>query len=219
MPSNSHRHQSTGEEIANSVSHGLGALGVLVAAPFLLPAVLREGSGRATVGAVSFLASALLLYLSSTLYHALPRNRAKQVFERLDHAAIYLLIAGTYTPFLLGPLRGGWGWTLLGIVWVAAIVGVVLKSTWGARHKRLSTWLYVAMGWLVIVAARPLLASVPPAGLLWLLAGGVAYTAGAAFYLFDHHLRFAHFLWHLCVLIGTTCHFVAVFGYAQGAAR
>lgn len=210
------RSQSTGEEIANSVSHGVGALGVALVSPFLLPGVMRAGGGWALAGALAFVLTALLLYLSSALYHALPPNRAKRVFERIDHSAIYLFIAGSYTPFLLGALRGGWGWTLLGIIWSLALVGVVVKSTWGARGKRLSTWLYVAMGWLVVVALRPLLQHLPAAGLAWLLAGGLAYTAGAAFYLLDHRIRFAHFVWHIFVLAGTACHFVAVFGYARG---
>lgn len=200
------------------MSHGIGAVGVALAAPFLLSDVARAGNGWALAGALSFLSTAFLLYLSSTLYHALPRNRAKSVFERIDHSAIYVFIAGSYTPFLLGALRGGWGWSLLGVIWALAIVGVVIKSARGARRKRLSTWLYVAMGWLVVVALHPLVTRVPAAGLLWLLAGGIAYTAGSVFYLLDHRVRYAHLAWHLSVLAGTTCHFVAVFGYAGGAA-
>jgi hemolysin III len=155
----------------------------------------------------------VLLYVASTLYHALPQNRAKRVFRALDHGAIFLLIAGTYTPFTLGVLRGTWGWTLLGLVWGLAIAGVILKAVGRLRYPVLSTCLYLGMGWLVLVAVRPLWLRVPPAGLLWLLAGGIAYTAGVAFFA-ARRLRYSHFVWHLFVLAGTACHFFAVLWYA-----
>jgi hemolysin III len=160
-----------------------------------------------------FAATMLLLYLTSTLYHALPRNKAKRVFRVLDHGAIFLLIAGTYTPFTLGVLRGAWGWTLFGLVWSLALFGIVLKAVGGIRYPRLSTALYIGMGWLAIIAVRPLLLHVPPSGLLWLVGGGVAYTAGVAFYAAER-LRYGHFVWHLFVLTGTSCHFWAVLWYA-----
>lgn len=209
-----HRQQSPGEEIANSVVHGVGFLGALVALPILIVSALPNGR-LAVVGAAVFGGTVALLYLASTLYHALAHERTKHVFQILDHGAIYLLIAGTYTPILLGALRGPWGWSLLGIIWALAIGGVVLKSVGGVRHPRLSTLLYVAMGWLIVVAVRPMWTSMPGWGLLWLAAGGAAYTAGVLFYANDR-LRYGHFVWHLFVLIGTVCHFIAVWRYSGG---
>jgi hemolysin III len=207
------REQSPGEEIANSVSHGVGLLAAVTAVPFLVVAAVERGKVAGIVGASIFAATMVLLYLASTLYHALPANRAKQVFRILDHAAIYLLIAGTYTPFTLGVLRGAWGWTLFGLVWGLALVGVVVKAVGGVRHLRASTILYLVMGWLVLIAAKPLWLRMPSWGLFWLFAGGVAYTVGVAFFRADR-VRYAHFVWHLFVLVGTACHFVAVFRYA-----
>ena len=206
------RPQSLGEEIANSISHGVGALAVLGAAPILIVATRRRGDTQDVIAAAVFAASMLLLYLTSTFYHALPRNTAKRVFRVLDHSAIYLLIAGTYTPFTLGVLRGAWGWTLFGLVWSLAILGIVLKAVGGIRYPRISTTFYIAMGWLCLVAARPLWLHIPLSGLLWLMAGGVAYTAGVAFYALDR--RYTHFVWHLFVLAGTSCHFFAALWYA-----
>jgi hemolysin III len=165
------------------------------------------------VGASVFAATIVLLYLASTLYHALPRNRAKRVLQVIDHGAIFLLIAGTYTPFTLGVLRGAWGWTLLGVVWGLAAVGIVLKAVGRLRHPALSVCLYLGMGWLVLIAVRPLWLRVPLAGLLWLLAGGLAYTAGLAFFA-AKGMRYSHLVWHLFVLAGTACHFFAVLWYA-----
>lgn len=207
-----HRPQTLGEEIANSVSHGVGFLAALVALPFLVIGELQHGTA-AVVGAVVFAATMALLYLTSTIYHALAENRAKRVFRILDHGAIYLLIAGTYTPFTLGALRGPWGWTLFGVIWGLAVFGVAAKSMGGIRYRRLSTALYLAMGWLVVIAAKPLYLHVPGWGLFWLAAGGVAYTAGVGFYL-AKRLKYAHFVWHLFVLTGTACHFVAVLNYS-----
>ena len=170
---------------------------------------LRRLSVRASSGA-----TLLFLYLASTIYHALPAGKAKQAFQVVDHCAIFLLIAGTYTPVTLGVLRGSWGWSLFGVVWGLAIFGVLCKTIFGAGSPRLSSWLYLAMGWLVVVAALPMMNSVPIPGLLWLLAGGLAYTFGVAFFLADNRLRYAHFVWHLFVITGSSCHFVAVFWYA-----
>jgi hemolysin III len=211
-PAVQHRPQSLGEEIANSVSHGVGFLAALVGLPVLVWGALPHGAA-AVVGAVIFAVTAALLYLTSTLYHALAPNRAKRLFQIFDHGAIYLLIAGTYTPFTLGVLRGTWGWTLFGLIWAIAVAGVVIKSVGGIRYHRLSTALYLAMGWLVLIAAKPLWQSMPGWGLFWLAAGGVAYTAGVGFYAADR-LRYGHFVWHLFVLAGTACHFVAVLYYA-----
>ena len=207
------RTQSRGEEIANAVSHGVGFLAALAAAPILIVAAIHRGDTAGVVGASIFGATVVLLYLSSTLYHAMPRSRAKTVFRIMDHGAIYLLIAGTYTPFTLGVLRGGWGWTLLGIVWSLAIAGVVLESVGRVRYPTLSTGVYLAMGWLLVVAAKPLWLGMPRWGLFWLIAGGVAYTAGVGFFA-AKRIPFGHLIWHLFVLTGTTCHFIAVLRYA-----
>jgi hemolysin III len=204
---------SLGEEIANAVSHGVGFLAALAAAPFLVLASARRGDAIGIVGASVFAATVALLYLASTLYHALPPNNAKRVFRVIDHSAIFLLIAGTYTPFTLGALRGAWGWTLFAVVWGLAVLGVTLKSVGGMRYPRLSTTLYIGMGWLVLIAIRPLWLQVPLAGWLWLIAGGVAYTAGIAFYAAER-VRYGHFVWHMFVLMGTACHFFAVLWYA-----
>jgi len=207
------RRQSRGEEIANSVSHGVGFVAALAASPFLIGYAARRGSPAFVAGTSVFAATLLLLYLASTLYHALPRGRAKHVFRIIEHGAIYLLIAGTYTPFTLGVLRGPWGWTLIGLVWALALAGVLLNALGGVTHPKLSMVLYLGMGWLMVVAVRPLWLRVPHAGLLWLLAGGLAYTAGVGFY-GAKRLRYGHFVWHLFVLAGTACHFVAVRCYA-----
>jgi len=207
------RTQSLGEEIANSVSHGIGLLAALAAVPVLVLAAVQRRGAVGIVGASVFAATIVLLYLASTLYHALPRNRAKRVFQILDHGAIYLLIAGTYTPFALGLLRDTWGWTLFGLVWGLAVAGVLLKAVGGVRHSTLSTCLYLAMGWLILIAAKPLWLHVPTWGLFWLLSGGIAYTAGVAFFA-ARRARYSHFVWHLFVLAGTACHFIAVLLYA-----
>lgn len=205
--------QSLGEEIANSVSHGVGFLLALGAAPFLVRAAVQRGSPSGIVGAGVFAATVVLLYLASTLYHALPPNRAKRVFRILDHGAVFLLIAGTYTPFTLGVLRGAWGWTLFGVVWSLAAVGIVLTAARGIRYPRLATGVYLGMGWLVVIAIRPLWLRLPFMGLLWLVAGGIAYTVGVRF-LAAKRMRYSHFVWHLLVLVGSACHFVAVLRYA-----
>jgi len=207
------RPQSLGEEVANSVSHGLGLSAAVAAFPVLVMAAQQRGDTAGIVGASVFATTMVLLYLVSTLFHALPRCRAKRVFQILDHSAIYLLIAGTYTPFTLGVLRGDWGWTLFGLVWGMAIAGTVLKALGGVRYTTLSTWTYLAMGWLVVIAAQTVWTLVPGWGLFWLIAGGVAYTAGAAFFMAER-IRYFHFVWHLFVVAGTACHCIAVLRYA-----
>jgi hemolysin III len=209
------RPQSLGEEIANSVTHGVGLL--LSVAALALLVVTAAGTGdpwRVTAASV-YGATLVLLYAASTLYHALPGRRVKAVFQRLDHAAIYLLIAGTYTPFVLGPLRGGWGWSLFGVVWALAVLGIVLKSVFGIRLAVLSTVVYIVMGWLVVIASGPLAARVPAGGLHWLLAGGVLYTLGVVFFAWER-ARYSHAVWHLFVLAGSGAHFWAVAVYAGG---
>lgn len=203
--------QSLGEELANSISHGLGLIAALIGAPILMLAAWRGGDRLFFLGTAVFAGAMLLVYLGSTLYHAWPRGTLKSIFQVIDHSAIFLLIAGTYTPFTLGPLRGPWGWTILVLVWTLALFGVALKMVSGAeRRKGLSIALYLGMGWLILIAFRPLLSHLPPIGLAWLVAGGLAYTGGVFFFLRERR-RYTHFVWHLFVLLGTTCHFLAVF--------
>lgn len=207
------RGQSLGEEIANSVSHGVGLVAAIAATPLLITHAAQRAGGAFLVGTSVFAATLVLLYLASTLYHALPRGQAKRVFQVIEHGAIFLLIAGTYTPFTLGVLRGAWGWTLFGLVWGLAALGVFLKAVRGVRYPALSLLLYLGMGWVIVVAIRPLWLAVPLAGLVWLLLGGLAYTVGAAFFAAERR-RYCHFVWHLFVLAGTSCHFIAVWFYA-----
>jgi hemolysin III len=207
------RPQSLGEEIANSVSHGVGLLAAFAAFPVLVLSALQRGNALEIAGASVFATTVVLLYLTSTLFHAFPHSRAKRVFQVLDHSAIYFLIAGTYTPFTLGVLHGTWGWILFGLVWGMALVGTMLKVLGGIRYNTVSTLVYVAMGWLVVIAADKVWALVPAWGIFWLFAGGIAYTAGAVFFLAER-VRYFHFVWHLFVIAGTACHVVAVLWYA-----
>jgi len=204
---------SLGEEIANSISHGLGLLLAIAAVPILVVAAVRAGRASFVVGVSVFGASMVVLYLASTLYHSLTHERAKRVARLFDHSAIFLLIAGSYTPFTLGVLRGPWGWTLLGIVWGLAAIGLTVKAIGGTRHMWISIALYLAMGWLALVAVKPMVTLIPLPGLFLILAGGVAYTGGLGFFA-AHRLRYHHLIWHLCVIAGTTCHFFAVLWYA-----
>ena len=198
------------------MSHGIGFLLAVAALPVLLHGCAQSGAGPLDIAAVSvFAATMMLLYLVSTLYHALPAGRAKAVFARFDHAAIYLFIAGSYTPFALGALRHGPGWTLLGVVWLIAAVGVLAKLMNRMQHLLWSTALYLAMGWLAVFAAGPLLHNVAPAGIALLLAGGACYTLGALVFLLDSRVRYAHFAWHLFVMSGSACHFLAALWYAR----
>ena len=208
------REQSQGEEIANSISHGIGLAAALIGTPFLIKQAARHGDVGFVVGTSLFSATAIFLYLASTLYHALPVGKTKRVFRILEHSAIFLLIAGTYTPFTLGVLQGSWGWILLTTIWTLAAVGVVLKVFYGTSFPILSTALYLLMGWMVVIAADLLIARMPTPGLLWLIAGGLSYTLGVVFFALDSRLRYAHLIWHLFVLAGTTCHYFAVLWYA-----
>jgi len=207
------RVQSLGEEIANSVSHGIGFLAAVAAAPCMIVSAVERGSTASVVGVSIFAATMMLMYLTSTLYHALPGDKVKRVFRILDHNAIYLLIAGTYTPIVLGVLYGAWGWTLFGLVWGLALAGIILKSVSGVKYHGVSLVIYVAMGWLVLIAVRPLLEVMPFWGMFWLVTGGVFYTAGIVFYR-NESLKYSHFVWHLFVIAGTVCHAVAIMGWA-----
>lgn len=207
------RPQTLGEEIANSVSHGAGLVAAIAGAPVLIVAAAHS-SAASIVGAAVFAATMILLYLASSLYHALPAGRAKRVFLKLDHGSIYLFIAGSYTPFTLGALGGPWGWTLFGMVWALAAVGIALKSFDRLEHPWLSTGLYLAMGWLVVIAAVPMFERIPLPGIALLAAGGLAYTLGVVFFVLDSRWRFAHAVWHAFVIAGTGFHFFAVLHYA-----
>ena len=208
------RGQSQGEEISNSISHGIGLVAALVGTPFLIMHAVRIGDAGFIVGASLFSVSMILLYLASALYHALPRGKAKRCFRIIEHSAIFILIAGTYTPLTLGILRGAFGWALFGIVWGLAIAGVALKAFYKTAHPIISTGLYLLMGWLLVIAIKPLFARMPTAGLFLLIAGGLSYTAGVAFFATDSRLKYGHLIWHLFVITGTTCHYFVVLWYA-----
>ncbi len=183
----------------------------MAGAALLITKSSLQGDAWKIVGSSIFSASMVLLYGASSLYHSVP-GKAKKVLVKLDHCAIYLLIAGTYTPFALVTLRGPWGWSLFGVVWGLAVLGIIKELCFG-RDRFPSVPLYLAMGWLAVVAAVPLVRELPGAGLVWLIAGGVLYTAGILFYANDERWRHAHGIWHLFVLGGTACHYMAVLLY------
>lgn len=203
---------SKGEEIAHAITHGLGALLSLGALALLIVRAVQHGGPRLIVAVTVYGATMFVLYMASTLYHALTPKKAKRVFELMDHAAIYLLIAGSYTPFTLAVLGGGLGWALFGVSWAMAAAGIVYEVVFLRPSKKLSLMFYLLMGWLMIVAIKPLAGALPPEALAWIAAGGVAYTGGAAFYAwrgFPYH----HAVWHVFVLIGSICHFICVLNY------
>jgi hemolysin III len=197
------------EELANATTHAIGVLASVIGGVFLIVMAALGGNAWSVVGVSVFAAALVLLYLASTLYHAARSPAMKRRLKTLDHCAIHILIAGTYTPFLIGTLRGGWGWSLFGVIWGLALGGVAFKLFFAGRFPALSTALYVAMGWLVLIAARPLVAAVDPAVLYWLLAGGIAYTGGTVFY-HAERIPFSHAIWHIFVMGGSICHGVAV---------
>jgi hemolysin III len=200
------------EERLNAITHGIGAaLGVT--ALVLLLATCRDCSAVRIVSYSVYGSSLILLYLSSTVYHGVMEEKLKEIFARVDHSAIYLLIAGTYTPFTLITLNGPWGWTIFGIEWGLALAGVIYKVFfYKDSHRGISTALYLAMGWMAIIAIKPLIGALPTGGLIWLGAGGISYSLGVIFYLWDR-LPFAHVIWHLFVLGGSICHFFAIYYY------
>jgi hemolysin III len=205
------------EEVANAVTHGVGLVLSLIGMPILILAALDRGERATVIGASVFGATLIALYAASTLYHAIPHPSLKQKLRVVDHAAIYLLIAGTYTPFTLGVLRGTWGWTLFGIVWTLAALGVLFKVVFGSgAMAKVSTAIYVAMGWVIIIAIKPLMASMEHAGLMLLVAGGLCYTGGVIFYV-DRRRAWTHPVWHLFVMGGSICHYFAVLWYAAPA--
>ncbi len=198
-----------GEELFHSISHGIGAALSIAGLVVLVALAATRGNVYQVVSFSIYGATLVLLYTASTLYHGARRPRAKRIFQILDHVAIYLLIAGTYTPFLLVALRGVWGWTLLVIIWGLALAGISLKIAFIRRFQKLSVLTYLLMGWLCVIAMRELLAHMSPAGVGWLIAGGVFYTVGVIFYAMKR-VRYAHAIWHLFVLGGSACHYVAV---------
>lgn len=208
------RAQTPREEIANALSHGIALVAALIGVFFLIRQAVLNDDGAFIVGCSVFAISMVGLYLASTIYHALPAGRNKAVFRVIEHAGIFLLIAGTYTPFTLGILHGFWGWLLLGIVWGLALLGVTLKIVLKTHHPIIFTTLYLLMGWTIVIAIEPLMASINETGLMLLVAGGLAYTVGVAFFASGSALKYGHFIWHLCVIAGTTCHYFAVLWYA-----
>ncbi len=202
--------QTVREEIVNAITHGLGAALSIAALPIMIVTACNTGGAARIVSASIFGSSLFLLYLISTLYHSLPQGRAKAVFQRLDHICIYLLIAGTYTPFTLCVLQGGLGWSLFGIVWGMAAAGIIFKAIFGPRYDAVSAVCYVAMGWLVLLAIKTIFISLTPPALGLLIAGGAFYTLGVPFYLKDTKIHWFHSIWHCFVLAGSICHFLAV---------
>jgi len=200
------------EEVAHALTHGVGALLSVVALVVMLTWSMAYGDTWHVVSASIYGASLIILYSASTLYHAFPWPRVKAFFQQLDHAAIYLLIAGTYTPFALVNLRGAWGWTLLGVVWSIALIGVALELILQKRRKWLSLSLYLGLGWMALIAIKPMVDNVATEGLLLLLGGGLAYSLGVIFYVWKS-LKFHHAVWHLFVLVGSVFHFFSIFYY------
>jgi hemolysin III len=213
-PTTTEQMQSQGEEIANSISHGVGLVGALIGTPFLIIHAVRHEDAGFIAGTIVFAAAMIILYLASTLYHAWPVGKVKHCFRIVEHSAIFILIAGTYTPLTLGILRSALGWTLFGMVWGLAIAGIALKVIYEASHPILSTALYLVMGWLAVMAVKPLLTNMPNAGLFLLIAGGLSYTVGVIFFAADSRMPYGHFIWHLFVITGTICHYFLVLWYA-----
>lgn len=200
------------EELANSITHGVGLALSVAGFIVLLVLSITKGSAWHIAGCGIFGVTLILSYLASTLYHSLYRSKLTRILQILDHSAIYLLIAGTYTPFTLINLRGLWGWTLFGLVWTLSLAGILFKFLHGDRFKVLSTIGYVALGWIAVIAIKPLFAAVPLAGIIWLLAGGLCYTVGVVFFAWKR-LPFSHAVWHLFVMAGSICHYFAVLFY------
>lgn len=194
----------------NSISHLIGAIAALVGLVVAVIVAARQGDPWKIVSFSVYGTTLLFLYTVSTLYHSL-QGKAKQVFRKLDHYSIYFLIAGTYTPFTLVTLRGSWGWTIFGIIWGLAVLGILLEALPQGKNRVLSVVIYVAMGWLMIIALKPLLAALPSTGFGWLLLGGCLYTGGLLFYFFDGKIRHFHGIWHLFVLGGSVCHYITLF--------
>ena len=205
-------HYSFREELLNCITHGAGVLLSIAALVLLVVFSSLRGGASHVVGSTIFGAALLLLYTASTLYHSFQKPGVKQLFKIFDHCCIYILIAGTYTPFLLVTLRGAIGWTLFGIIWFLAVSGIIFKVLFVNRFKILSPIAYILIGWIIIFAIKPLADALAPGGIVWLVAGGLAYTMGVVFYAWKK-LPFNHAIWHLFVLSGSICHFFAVIFY------
>jgi hemolysin III len=203
------RTQHAREEIANAITHGVGILVSLAGGGFLIVLAALTRNAWKVVGVSVFVATLLLLYVASTTYHLVRPELLKKRLKILDHCAIFLLIAGSYTPFLLDAFRGPWGWSLFGVIWTLAVAGILFKLRFTGRFPAVSTAIYIAMGWLIVIAARPLVTLFDMTSLLWLLAGGLAYTFGTAFY-HSRRVPYAHAVWHVFVLTGSICHGIAV---------
>ncbi len=203
---------TTGEEISHSVSHGIGA--ALSVAGLVISVVMAAGTGSAIkiVSFAIFGTSMILLYTASTLYHAFTQRKVKQVFQYADHITIFILIAGTYTPIALILLGGAWGWTLFGLSWGLAIAGIIYETLFMERYKWVSISIYLGMGWIAVVAIKPLMELMPFGLFMWILVGGLFYTFGSIFYLIEK-IKFFHFIWHLFVIAGTLCHFFGLIFY------
>ncbi|MBW7863553.1 MAG: hemolysin III family protein [Candidatus Hydrogenedens sp.] len=208
----SEKHYSLREEIANALTHGIGALLSLIGLVVMVLLAVWSGDPWKIVSASVFGGSMIALYLASTLYHAVPVPKLKHFFRKLDHSAIYLLIAGTYTPFLLVSMRGAWGWSLFGVLWGVAVVGCAFKAFFVGKWDKLSTALYLAMGWAVLVALKPAIEAVPVGGMVLMALGGLAYSVGVFFYVSDR-IPFNHAIWHGFVLAGTAFHYFGVVFY------
>lgn len=208
---------SRGEEIAHSLTAAVGVVAMLVGVPWLVVTASAQGGAWRVIGALAFGGGAFMMFATSTLYHASRRPAAKAVLRRLDHSAIYLLIAGTYTPFTVGVVRGSLGWFLFGIVWGLAVFGVIAKMSGGMlRIPLLSTLLYVLIGWIGIVAFRQLWNNLSATQFGWVVGGGLCYTGGVPFYLWKRR-PYAHVVWHLFVLGGVACHFIAILSLISSA--
>jgi hemolysin III len=207
-----HDHQTSGEELANVITHGIGAALGIAGLGALMVGAARHGDIWRIVSFSIYGATLILLYLASVFYHGARTPRAKRLLQFFDHAAIYLLIAGTYTPFTLVSLRGAWGWTMFGLIWGLALTGIILNVFFFGRLGFVSTVLYLLMGWLVVIAIKPVMDALSVRGLVWLVAGGLSYTIGVIFYAW-HRLPYAHPIWHLFVLAGSTFHYFAIFFY------
>jgi hemolysin III len=205
---------SLGEEIANAVTHGAGSLLAITALVLMVVRAARAGDTWSLVAGAVYGSSLILLYTASTLYHSFPWPRVKAVMQKADHTAIYLLIAGTYTPFALVTLRGPWGWTIFGLVWGLAAAGIVFELAFRNKWRRLSLVFYIGLGWLAVVAAKPLYDNLPGSALLLLLAGGLLYSGGAVFYA-SRKLLWNHAVWHVFVLAGSTAHFLCIYQFVM----
>ncbi|HPS29511.1 MAG TPA: hemolysin III family protein [bacterium] len=203
---------STGEEISHSITHGIGTALSIAGLAVSVVMAARTGDALKVLSFVIFGTSMILLYTASTLYHSFTHVKTKNIFRYMDHIAIFILIAGTYTPIALILLKGAWGWTLFGLAWGFAIAGIVYQAVFLNRFKWISISIYLGMGWLAVVAIQPLMAVMPFGLFLWILAGGLFYTLGSAFYLIDN-IKFFHFVWHLFVIAGTVCHFFGLILY------